>query len=146
MGRNLPDYTQILYKIMVKPLDPQPPSDAPRAGTNADFKGPFTRYAIDFAVAVEDLRLDLTSDGFRHGNIEVMLAAYDIEGKPMNLVVNRSEIRMPAKDYASVQRQGLQIHKEIDVPKSNTFLRTGIYDLKSANAGTLGIPLTASAK
>ncbi len=146
MGRNLPDYTQILYKILVKPLEPQPPADAPRAGTNADFQGPFTRYAIDFAVALEDLRLDLTSDGFRHGNIEVMLVAYDTEGKPVNLVTNRSEIRMPAKDYASVQRQGLQIHKEIDIPKGNTFLRTGIYDLKSANAGTLGVPLIASAK
>ena len=146
MGRNLPDYTQILYKILVKPLEPQPPADAPRAGTNADFQGPFTRYAIDFAVALEDLRLDLTSDGFRHGNIEVMLVAYDTEGKPVNLVTNRSEIRMPAKDYANVQRQGLQIHKEIDVPKGNAFLRTGIYDLKSANAGTLGVPLIASAK
>jgi hypothetical protein len=75
-----------------------------------------------------------------------MLVAYDTEGKPVNLVTNRSEIRMPAKDYANVQRQGLQIHKEIDVPKGNAFLRTGIYDLKSANAGTLGVPLIASAK
>ncbi|MGH9497499.1 MAG: VWA domain-containing protein [Candidatus Sulfotelmatobacter sp.] len=145
MGRNLPDYTQILYKILVKPLEPQPPADAPRAGTNTDFKGPFIRYAIDFAVSVEDLRLGLTSDGFRHGNIEVMLVAYDPEGKPLNLVVNRSEIRMPGKDYANVRRQGLQIHKEIDVPAGNTFLRTGIYDLKSASAGTLGVPLAAAA-
>ncbi len=56
MGRNLPDYTQILYKILVKPLEPQPPASAPRAGTNADFQGPFTRYAIDFAVAAGGLK------------------------------------------------------------------------------------------
>jgi len=42
-----------------------------------------------------------------------------------------------------VQRGGLQIHKEIDVPQGDTFLRTGVYDLKSDHAGTLGVPLQA---
>jgi hypothetical protein len=36
---------------------------------------------------------------------------------------------------------GLQIHKEIDVPKGDVYLRTGIYDLGSNAAGTLGMPL-----
>ena len=73
-----------------------------------------------------------------------MLVAYDREGKPLNLVVGRSEIQIPAKDYANVQRGGLQIHKEIDIPKGDSaFLRTGVYDLKSNNAGTLGLPLSA---
>lgn len=143
MGRNLPDYSQILFKILVKPTSPQPSPDAPRIGSNTEMKGPFTRYGIDFAVAVDDLKLDQGSDAVRLGAIEVMLAAYDAEGKPLNLVVGRSEIRIPAKDYASVQRGGLQIHKEIDVPNSGAFLRTGIYDLKSNNAGTLGVPLSA---
>jgi hypothetical protein len=146
MGRNLPNYSQVVYKILVKPADPQPAADAPRAGTNTDFKGPFTRYAVDFAVSADDLKLATTSDGFRHGNIEVMLVAYDTDAKPLNLVVNRSEIRIPVKDFAGVQKQGLQIHKEIDVPSGNTFLRTGIYDLNAANAGTLGVQLPVSAK
>jgi len=72
--------------------------------------------------------------------------AYDREGKPLNLVVGRSEIQIPAKDYPNLQRGGLQIHKEIDIPKGdNAFLRTGVYDLKSNNAGTLGVPLKAVA-
>jgi VWFA-related protein len=146
MGRNLPDYTQILYKVLVKPAEPQPSADAPRAGTNTDFKGPFTRYAVDFAVSAGDLRLDLTADGFRHGDIEVMLVAYDADGKPVNLVVKRNEIKMTLADYEKVQQQGLQIHKEIDVPKGNTYLRTGIYDLRLSSAGTLGVPLVASMK
>ena len=50
---------------------------------------------------------------------------------------------IPAKDYPNVQKNGLQIHKEIDVPAGDTFLRTGIYDLKSGEAGTLGVPLRA---
>lgn len=145
MGRNLPDYTQILYKILIQPTNPQPPPDAPRAGTNSEIKGPFTRYAVDFAVAPDDLMLEQSSDAVRHGNLEVMLVAYDSEGKPLNLVVTRNELRIPAKDYPGLQKGGLQIHREIDVPKEEVFLRTGIYDLKSNTAGTLGIPLAAVA-
>ncbi len=143
MGRNLPNYTQILYKILVRPTNPQPAANAPRAGSNADLKGPLTRYGVDFAVSVEDLRIEPGADGSRHGDIEIMLVAYDQQGEPLNLAVSRSEIRIPAKDYGSVQKGGLQIHKEIDVPQRDAFLRTGIYDLKSASAGTLGVPLRA---
>jgi VWFA-related protein len=144
MGRNLPDYSQILYKILVQPTSPQPPADAPRAGTNSEMKGPFTRYGVDFAVTPDDLRLEKSSDDTRHGEIEVMLVAYDSQGKPLNLVANKSNIQILPKDYPSVLKGGLQIHKEIDVPAGDTFLRTGIYDLKSGEAGTLGVPLRAT--
>lgn len=144
MGRNLPDYTQILYKVLVQPTNPQPASGAPRAGSNTSLKGPITRYGVDFAISVDDLRIEPGPDGSRHGNIEVMIVAYDREGEPLNLVVARSEIRIPSKDYTNVQRGGLQIHKEIDVPLGSAFLRTGIYDFRSASAGTLGVSLQAA--
>ena len=141
MGRNLPDYTQILYKILAAPSNPQPDPDAAHAGSNTDMKGPFTRYVVDFAISLGDLRLELTPDGTRHGNIEVMLVAYDREGKPLNLVVTKGDIDLKPKEYAGVLQGGLQIHKEIDVPQDYVFLRTGIYDLKANTAGTLGTPL-----
>lgn len=142
MGRNLPDYSQILYKIKVLPANPQPAPDAPRIGSNPDLKGPFTRYGVDFAIAPQDLKLEPTPDGARHGNIEIVLLAYDREGKPLNFVVTKGDVNLDAQLYASVQKVGLQIHKEIDVPKEYVYLRTGIYDLKSSTAGTLGVPLT----
>jgi VWFA-related protein len=141
MGRNSPDYSQILYKILVRPSDPQPAQDAPRAGTNSEMKGPFTRYSVDLAVTPDDLRLDQSADSIRHGQIEIMLVAYDSEGKPLNLVVAKSDIRVAAGDYPKLQKGGLQVHKEIDVPRGDAFLRTGIYDLMSGEAGTLGVPL-----
>lgn len=149
MGRNLPDYSQILYKIKVVPSNPQPAPDAPRIGSNPDLKGPFTRYGVDFAIAPQDLRLDPTPEGGRHGNIEIVLLAYDREGKPLNFVVTKGDVNLDAKLYANTQKVGLQIHKEIDVPQQYIYLRTGIYDLKSNTAGTLGVPLVdavASAK
>jgi VWFA-related protein len=141
MGRNLPDYTQILYKIKVLKSDPQPPPEAPRIGSNTDLKGPLTRYGVDFAISPQDLTLEPTSDGGRHGNIEIVLLAYDREGKPLNYVVTKGDVNLDSKLYASVRQVGLQIHKEIDVPRQYVYLRTGIYDLKSSTAGTLGVPL-----
>lgn len=144
MGRNLPDYTQILYKILAEPTRPQPSADAPRAGST-DLKGPLTRYSVDFAISVGDIRFDTSADGERHGNVEVCLVAYDREGKPLNLVITPGDIVLKPKDYAAVQRGGLQIHKEIDLPKDYVYLRTGIYDLKAGTAGTLGFPLSEAA-
>jgi hypothetical protein len=150
MGRNLPDLSQIVYKVRVLPANPQPAPDAPRAGSNMDLKGPVTRYGVDFAVTAQDLKLDPAPDGRRRGNIEVMLVAYDREGKPLNLVVTRSDINLPSKVYASVIKLGLQMHKDSDVPKidaskDGVYLRTGIYDMQSDAAGTLGFPLHETA-
>jgi VWFA-related protein len=142
MERNLPDYTQILYKVLVQPSDPQPAPDAPHIGGNAELKGPYTRYSVDFAISVRDLKLDPGPDGLRHGSIEVALLAYSREGKPLNFVVMPGNVALQTKEYESVLRGGLQIHKEIDVPNGYAYLRTGVYDFKASIAGTLGVPLT----
>ncbi len=138
MGRNLPDLAQIVYEIRVLPSKQQPAPDAPRIG---EVKGPVTRYGVDFAISAQDLKLDPTSDGMRHGEVEVTLVAYDREGKPLNLVVARDKLELPPRIYADVLKVGLQIHREIDVPKEDVYLRTGIYDMRSDAAGTLGVSL-----
>jgi len=142
MGRNLPDLAQVIYKIRVLPSNPQPAPDAAHNGGNVELKGPVTRYSVDFAISAQDLKLDPTPDGGRHGHIEVMLVAYDREGRPLNLVETETQLILPPKVYADVLKVGLQIHKEIDVPKQDVYLRTGIYDVGSDAAGTLGVPLS----
>ncbi len=144
LGRYMPNYTQILYKVLVQPVRPQPPADAPHIGSNAGLKGPITRYGVDFAISVDDLKLDTQPDGSRHGAIEVALCAYDREGKPLNLVATRGDVALQPSEYTAVQNGGLQIHKEIDVPNGYAFLRMGVYDLKTGSAGTLGAPLLTS--
>lgn len=141
MGRNLPDYSRILYKIRVLPLDPQPAVNAPHIGSNTDLQGPLIRYGVDFAITVQDLQFELAPDGTRRGDVEVSLIAFDRDGKALNFVVARGNLNLQPKVYADLQQGGLQIPKEIDVPKGHTFLRTGINDLNSHSAGTLGTPL-----
>jgi VWFA-related protein len=142
IGFGLPNFDQILYKIEVLPSNPQPGAGAPRAGTNTALEGQLTtRYRVDFAVSPNDLHLTRSADGKRHGEIEVMLVAYDHDGKILNIVKRKSALTMDPKAFQSVQKAGLQAHEEIDVPQGEVYLRTGIFDLTSGNCGTLGIPL-----
>ena len=146
MKRGLPDFCQILYKVRVTPSNPQPAPESARAGDNPALKGPSTRYGVDFAVAVDDLTLETTTDGGRKGDVELMLVAYDRDGKALNFVIRKQAISLKGQGYVAAQKAGLQLHYEIDVPtdslsKNNVYLRAGIYDLRSSNAGTLEIPL-----
>jgi VWFA-related protein len=141
MGRGAPDATQILYEIRVLRSDPQPSPQAAIAGDNAKVKGPVTRYAVDFAVSVKDLDLAMTPDGIHHGNVEVALVAYDQDGNTLNWVVRSTDMSLKPQLYKAFEQGGVQLHQEIDVPKGDVYLRTGIYDPGTGKAGTLEIPL-----
>jgi VWFA-related protein len=141
MAFGMPDFSQVLYKVQALPLKPQPRADASRAGSNQELQGPVVRYGLDFAIAVQDLRLEMAADGKRRGNVDVRLIAYDRDGKPLNMVSKKNGIVMAQQVYEELQRVGLQVHQEIDVPAGEIYLRTGVYDLNSGKAGTLGIAL-----
>src|SRR6185437_12644967 len=142
MGVNLPNFSQIVYKVRVLPANPQPPPDAPFIGSNTDLKGPRTRYSVDFAITLQDLKLSLAPDGRYHGNIEIMLVLYDPQGKPINMVIKQAGLLLKPDVYKSMERVGLQFNSDIDVPTGRAFvLRLGVYDLESSKAGTLSVPL-----
>lgn len=138
MAFGMPDFEQILFKLQLQLVKAKPGSDRTRAGSNTELKGPLVRYSLDFAISAQDLRLENSVDGVRHGNIEVMLVAYDRDGALLNSFRKKSEIVLEPKAYLEVMQVGLQMHREIDVPEGEVLLRTGIYDLNSGKAGTLG--------
>jgi len=142
MAPGMPDYTQILYKMRVVPSNPQPTANAERAGDNSKLKGPVTRYSVDFAISVDDLKLTATPDGVHHGNIEFSLVAYDQDGNPLNWLNRMTEMSIQPELYAAFLQGGVQRHWEIDVPKHGTYLRTGVYDPASSKAGTVEIPFS----
>jgi hypothetical protein len=43
--------------------------------------------------------------------------------------------------YAGIQRSGVPAHIEIDIPKGDAYLATGVYDWAANKAGTLEVPL-----
>jgi VWFA-related protein len=141
IGLGMPNFDQILYKVRLSPKNPQPGPSAPRAGSNTELKPPFTRYDVEFAVSLKDIAMGLPSEAVRRGHIEVMLIAFDHDGKIVNLLKRSSKLAMDPKVYAATQTVGLQVHEEIDLPPGDIYLRTGIYDLNSGICGTIGIPL-----
>jgi VWFA-related protein len=136
MAFGMPDFEQILFKMQL--VKTKPASDGSRAGSNTKLKGPPVRCSLDFAISAQDLRLENSADGVRHGSIEVMVVAYDPDGALLNSLRKKSEIVLDPKAYLDVMQGGLQMHREIDVPEGGVLLRTGIYDLNSGKAGTLG--------
>ena len=138
----MPNFDQILYKLRVTPKDPQPAPNAPRAGSNTELKPPFTRYDVEFAVSLKDIsHWACLPRCVRRGHIEVILIAFDHDGKILNILKRSSKLVMDTKVYAATQAFGLQIHEEIDLPPGDVYLRTGIYDLNSGSCGTIGVPL-----
>ena len=144
VGFGMPNFDQITYRIQAAPVQPQPAPDAHRAGLNTEIKGPFTRYGVDVVVSLQGFALKTTQDGVRHGRIKAMLVAYDRDSKIINILKRESRLALKPEDYSALQANGLPFHLEIDVPSGDIYLRTGIYDLSSGNAGTLGFLLTAS--
>ena len=67
--------------------------------------------------------------------------AYDAEGTPINWVVRKPALDLPSGPYKEMMSNGVRVHLEIDIPQGDYLLRTGIYDLRSGTAGTLGIPV-----
>jgi VWFA-related protein len=141
VGFGMPNFDQITYEIQASPLQPQPASHARRAGLNTELQGPFTRFGVDLAVSLQNFAFDSTPDGVKHGRLEVILVAYDRTGKIINISKRTSRLALPPQDFPTLQAKGLPVHLEIDVPPGDIYLRTGIYDLNSGNAGTLGLPL-----
>lgn len=67
--------------------------------------------------------------------------AYDAEGAPINWDVRKPALDLAPEVYSEMMRSGVRMHLEIDIPQGDYLLRTGVYDLQSGHAGTLGIPL-----
>ncbi|MGC1903511.1 MAG: VWA domain-containing protein [Candidatus Acidiferrum sp.] len=145
IGLGMPDFDQILFKVQLMPKNPQPPANARRAGNNTKLKAPFTRYDVNFAVALPDIAMGSDTNGTRSGDIEIMLVAFGPSGDILNVVKKRSNLKMNSEVYIATQQVGMQVHEEIDVPTGEIYLRVGIYDLNSGKCGTVGAALTSSA-
>jgi VWFA-related protein len=143
MDHGTPDSTEILYQMRVAPSTLQPGPSSERAGDNANLKGPLTRYAVTFTILADHLRLEPAPDRVRHGNLEMTLVGYDRDGKPLNWMVRMIQFAVPPQRYTAVLAAGLSFGMEMDVPASDVYLRSGVYDLGSSKAGTLEIPLAA---
>jgi len=145
LARGLPASTQILYQARIVPLAPQPDAGAARAGGNGKLTGPTIRYKVDLAIDPRTVSLTLAPDLTHNGKIEVALVAYDKNGKPVNWTGQTLGLVLNPASYSQVQKVGIPIHLQLDLPQANLSVSTGVYDLTAHRAGTLEIPLSGQA-
>ncbi len=149
--RGLPSATQLLYGVRVVPMNPQPGPNAIRAGKNPKPIGPVTRYSIDFMIRWSDVKLEPVANNNRgkitayHGKIQLGLMAYDRDGNAVNWIGGTQEMNLQPDLLASIQKSGVPAHMEIDLPNTDVYLETGVYDWATGKAGTLEIALHPAA-
>lgn len=140
MEFGMPQTDQILYKALIRPMSAKP---ATAVGDKSDVKDSHDRYSVDFSVDLKDLKLELDPDGNHDGTLNVTLIVYDKYGTVANRKDHIVQLTVKPDIYKIFQQTGVQLHAEIDVPKGQFWLRTGVYDESSRKVGTMEVPLSS---
>ena len=144
MEFGMPQTKQILYKALIHPMPENTDvAAAPKPAGKRAPKGPLTRYSVDIAVNLSDVKLKLDSVGDRVGALNVSLIAYDKHGTMVARGDYIGQLKVKPDAYKAFQLTGVPIHEEIEVPKGQFWLRTGIYDQSTHKVGTMEIPLSS---
>jgi VWFA-related protein len=146
MDFGLPQSEQILYKTWIQPLSPQQEAaatpDAKPQGKPA-VKGPTSRYMVNFAIDMGDVRLKEETDGLHTGQLVVSMVVYDRYGNIVTRKDHIAALNIKPDAYRVFQKTGIQLRDWVEVPKGQYWLRTGVYDAASRRMGTLEVPLSA---
>lgn len=134
----MPQSEQILYKTLIRHVPPKP--DAP---DTPSLKGPTDHYAVDFALDAGDLGLKLGADGLRKGTLNLSMIVYDKYGQVSSREDHLVKLDIKPDAWAVYQKNGLQLHGQVQVPKGQFWLRTGIYDEGTRKVGTLEVPFSS---
>jgi hypothetical protein len=140
MDLGMPESEQILYMARIQPMGPKA-GNGPQEQSKAKDSG--QTYAVDLSVVLKDLSLKLDSDGLHKGTLNISLIVYDRYGKIANRKDHLVALNFKPDVYAAYQQTGLPMHAEIEVPKGQYWLRTGVYDQGSRKVGTLEIALSS---
>jgi hypothetical protein len=146
MDFGLPQSEQILYTERINTVDAKTPVEGSAAG-NRD------RYAVEFTVQLGDLDLQLDPDGLHKGSLNLCLIVYDKYGQIAMRRDHLVALNIKPEAWDTLEKQGgLRLHADLDVPRGQYWLRTGIYDRTTRKVGTMEVafsrvqPVQASAR
>jgi VWFA-related protein len=135
-----PEPTQIVMKIRAVPQGNKP-EDAVADGNEPDPKtrGPYQRYAIDYAADARHIQFVPNADGTFKVSLEFAVLVYDDQGKLYNSISKVAGAdNITAAKKATMLKSGMQFHQEISVPvKGDYYIRAGIHDRVSDAMGAV---------
>ena len=144
MDFGLPLTEQILYKVRVVPEPDKPISDAAgKNGIDDEIKGPHDRYSVDFALDLKDLKLTLDSDGLHKGTLNLSLIVYDRYGQISSRRDHLVALNIKPDVWTVFEKTGVQLHADVNVPRGQYWLRTGVYDQSTHKVGTMELPFSS---
>lgn len=148
MGHGQAASTQLLFDVKVTPSTaPAKPGDPAVIGSlNPTIKHQhLVRYDVAYSLAPGQLALLESPDGTRKGAVEFAFAAYDGEGKILNVTAQTLRMRLrPDDELAQFMKYPMHVALQFDLPSGKIFLRLGVVDLASQRIGTLEIPETVA--
>ena len=137
--------TQLLFEVRVVPAAmPPKPGDPPVIGAlNPALKiKRLVRYDVTLSLAAGQLTFAPASGGVRKATVEFVMAAYDGEGRMLNIVRQTAKWTLTPERMAQFLARPVRLPLQFDLPPGNIFLRLGAQDAASARIGTLEIPQT----
>ena len=137
MAFGMPQTEQILYKTLIRHSEPKPDASdqLPAVKANAD------RYLVDFAVNLNDIGLKTGDDGIRRDRLNIALIVYDRYGQVVTHEEHLVDLNVKPNVFEVFQKNGVQLHGAVNVPKGEYWLRTGIFDESTRKVGTMEVPL-----
>jgi len=142
-----PDPTQILIKVRVLPASTDTETAvAPRNVFNPEskVKGPYRRYAIDYAADPHDVRVAPQPDGTSLMGLQFVIYLYDQDGNLINVAEDKTHANLDTAHLASFRTHGIPWHQEISVPVKGTYyLRIGLHDVIGDRVGTVEVPIAS---
>jgi VWFA-related protein len=144
MDFGLPQTEQILYKVRIVPAPEKPTTpSADKTDIKDEIKGPHDKFSVDFAVDIKDLKLTLDPDGLHKGTLNLSLIVYDRYGQIANRRDHLVALTIKPDVWTVFQQTGVQLHADVDVPRGQYWLRTGVYDQSTRKVGTMEVPLSS---
>jgi VWFA-related protein len=150
LARGAPTPEDIIFKVRVMPvttalgtklapdnnLDPESPA-----------KGPFHRYAVDYALQPSEITLISEPNGVHAGQLKFTVYVYDTNGKLLVAAHRGFNLSLKPDLYAKFIKAALQCHMEISVPdKTDAYLRIAVQDMPSDKFGVVEVHAAAVSK
>ncbi len=147
MEQGAPTATQLLFDVRVQP-SPVSGDDPAKAGTDRRALGlagkASLRYDVLFALPASQIAFGDGVDGTHSGSLEFDVAAYNADGKRVNLVSQTLKLPLTQEEYGAFVKTPFKFFQQIDLPPGALFVRVGILDGVSNKVGTMEIPVTVA--
>ena len=144
MAHGVSTSTQMLFDLRIARAQTPAPPSAPVLGLpNPILKGkPLVRYDLQFSIPPDQITLAEEPGGARRAAVELVLVAYDEQGRMLNVLSQNAVLPLKPENVATFLQRPFQLPLQFDLPPGKIFVRAGILDLASNKIGTLELPET----